>query len=147
MTSFSDLYRELILDHYKHPKHYGSLEDPAIRVHRLNPTCGDEVTVSVRLADGRVEDIAFEGHGCSISQASASVLTDLVVGRDLDEVRRVDQEFHKMLRREDYDEELVGDAVAFEGVASLPLRVKCAILGWGALRDAIIEDGVEEPTA
>lgn len=142
MTAFEDLYRELILEHYKRPKHHGSLDPPASAVHRVNPTCGDDVTLYLRLDDGRVADVAFEGHGCSISVAASSVLTELVAGRTLDEVRAVDAEYHKMLRREDYDEDAIGDAVAFEGVAKLTNRVKCATLGWGALRDAIIEEEV-----
>ena len=109
------MYREIILDHYKNPQHRGLPEAFDAEVHHVNPTCGDEVTVRVRVADGRVEDVSYEGQGCSISQAATSVLTELVVGRTVD------------------------DAVAFEGVSKYPARVKCALLGWMAMTSAVAD--------
>ena len=133
------LYQEIILDHYKHP-HGRGLRDPyEAEAHHVNPTCGDEITVRVHLADDRVEDVSYEGVGCSISQASASVLHDLVVGRSLDDALVVHEAFDQLLTGRGQvtpDEEVLEDAVAFAGVARYPARVKCALLSWMAFKDA-----------
>jgi nitrogen fixation NifU-like protein len=137
------LYQEIILDHYRAPHHHG-LRDPFdAQVHHVNPTCGDEVTLRVRLAgDGPsalVQDVSYDGLGCSISQASTSVLTDLVVGRPLTRALATLDEFSAMVTSRGTvagDEEVLGDAVAFAGVSRYPARVKCALLGWLAFKDA-----------
>jgi nitrogen fixation protein NifU and related proteins len=146
------LYQEIILDHYKHP-HGRGLRDPedptsdappqVAEAHHVNPTCGDEVTVRVHLSgDGeqaRVEDVSYEGIGCSISQASASVLHDLVAGRTLSEAFTRHEAFNELMTGRGQvkpDEELLEDAVAFAGVARYPARVKCALLSWMAFKDA-----------
>jgi len=150
------LYQEIILDHYRTPHHFG-LRDPFdTEVHHVNPTCGDEVTLRVRLdqatapGDGSaavtdgivVSDISYEAMGCSISQASTSVLTDLAIGRPLDDVLSTLDEFTRMVTSRgtvEGDEDVLGDGIAFAGVAKYPARVKCALLGWMAFKDAAVQ--------
>jgi len=133
------LYQEIILDHYKKPRGRGLREPYGAEAHHVNPTCGDEVTVRVSLDDDRVADISYEGMGCSISQASASVLHELLVGKSLkDALARVDA-FTEMVGGRGQvtpDEQLLEDGVAFAGVARYPARVKCALLSWMAFKDA-----------
>jgi nitrogen fixation protein NifU and related proteins len=133
------LYQEIILDHYRNPHHKG-LRDPFdSEVHHVNPTCGDEVTLRVRLADGVVEDVSYDSMGCSISQASTSVMTDLVVGKPLEEGLRAHEQFLALMQSKgegEPDEEVLEDAVAFAGVSKYPARIKCALLGWMAWKDA-----------
>lgn len=137
------MYQEIILDHYRNPHHKG-LRDPFdTEVHHVNPTCGDEVTLRVKLEgtgeDAKVADVSYEGQGCSISQASASVMTDLVIGRTVADALRVQEEFLRLMQSKgqaEPDEEVLEDAVAFVGVSKFPARVKCALLGWMAWRDA-----------
>lgn len=133
------LYREIILDHYKHPHHRGLREPYDAEVHHVNPTCGDEITLRVRVDDDTVTDVSYDAVGCSISQASASVLTDLVIGKPLPEAFARHDEFLALMRgqgRVSPDEELLEDGVAFAGVAQFPGRIKCALLGWMAWKDA-----------
>jgi nitrogen fixation NifU-like protein len=133
------LYQEIILDHWKHPRGRGLREPYDAESHQVNPTCGDELTVRVRLAGGRVAELSYEGLGCSISQASASVLYELLNGRSLDEAIRVHQAFAELIGgrgQVEPDEDLLEDAVAFAGVARYPARVKCALLAWMAFKDA-----------
>jgi nitrogen fixation protein NifU and related proteins len=126
-----DLYQEIILDHYRKPRHPGRLEDAQVEVHHYNPVCGDELTVGLRLDGDRVAAVAVDGKGCSISQAAASVMTEQVLGRPLPEALR------RLMHGEgEPDEELLGDGIAFKGVARYPVRVKCALLGWMAFKDA-----------
>ena len=142
------MYQEIILDHYRNPHHKG-LRDPFdAEVHHVNPTCGDEVTLRVKVADdGSVEDVSYESLGCSISQASVSVMTDLVIGRSLGQATAAYDAFLALMRAKgdasaaaeqvDGDlEEVLEDAVAFEGVSKYPARIKCALLGWMAWKDA-----------
>ncbi|WP_020521152.1 Fe-S cluster assembly sulfur transfer protein SufU [Catelliglobosispora koreensis] len=139
------LYQEIILDHYKHPKGRGLREPFSAEVHHVNPTCGDEVTLRVQLADDKLIDISYEGHGCSISQASASVLYELLAGAELGDALKAHAAFTELMTGKgqvEPDEEILGDGVAFAGVAKFPARVKCALLSWMALKDAIgqVED-------
>jgi nitrogen fixation NifU-like protein len=139
--SVDSLYHEIILDHYKHPRHRGLREPFDAEVHHVNPTCGDEVTVRVHLLDGVVDDVSYEGQGCSISQASESVMTELVVGRPLVEGLAVLDDFVALMHGRgeiEPDEDRLEDAVAFAGVAKFPARVKCALLGWMAFKDAAL---------
>jgi nitrogen fixation protein NifU and related proteins len=137
------MYQEIILDHYRNPHHRG-LRDPFdAEVHHVNPVCGDEVTLRVLLKDGSdgpvVEDVSYESLGCSISQASASVLADLVVGKPVDEAMRISQAFLELMQSRgetEPDEDMLEDAVAFAGVSKYPSRIKCALLGWMAWKDA-----------
>jgi nitrogen fixation protein NifU and related proteins len=133
------LYQEIILDHYKNPHHKGLREPFEAEVHHVNPTCGDEVTLRVHLTDGVVTDVSYDAMGCSISQASASVMTDLVIGKDLDEAMAVHQSFLELMQGKgsvEPDEDVLEDAIAFAGVAKFPARVKCALLSWMAWKDA-----------
>jgi nitrogen fixation NifU-like protein len=135
------MYQEIILDHYRSP-HGAGLRDPYdAESFQINPTCGDEITLRVRLDGGKVAEISHETLGCSISQASASVLTDLVVGRSVEESMRVLTAFQEMAQgrgQVEPDEDVLGDGVAFAGVARYPARVKCALLGWMAFKDAVV---------
>ncbi len=139
------MYQEIILDHYRHPHGKGLREPYDVQVRHVNPTCGDEVTLRVRLSGDTVEDVSYESQGCSISQASTSVLTDLVVGKSVDEGLSVGDEFREMLGSRgqiEPDEDVLEDAIAFAGVARYPMRVKCALLGWMAFRDAVTQAAV-----
>ena len=134
------LYQEIILDHYRHPHHKGLREPYEAEVHHLNPTCGDEITLRVHLgSDDLVEDVSYDGQGCSISQASASVMADLVIGKPLDRALEVHDEFLRLMQSKgelEPDEDVLEDAVAFAGVSRYPARIKCALLSWMAWKDA-----------
>jgi nitrogen fixation NifU-like protein len=135
----TSMYQEIILDHYKHPHHRGLQEAYDAEVHHVNPTCGDELTVRVRIRDGIVDEVSYQGQGCSISQASASVMTELVTGRPLADALAVQETFLTLMQgrgQVEPDEDALEDAVAFAGVAKYPARVKCALLGWMAWKDA-----------
>lgn len=135
-----DLYQEIILDHYKHPHGRGLREPYRAEAHHVNPTCGDEVTLRVNLVDDKITDVSYEGMGCSISQASASVLHELVVGLPVAEALARHDAFATLMAgrgQVEPDEELLGDAIAFAGVARYPARVKCALLSWMAFKDAL----------
>jgi nitrogen fixation NifU-like protein len=136
---FDQLYQEIILDHYKRPHGRGLREPFEAEAHHVNPTCGDEVTIRVHLADGLIEDVSYDGMGCSISQASASVLHDLVLHREVAEALERHEAFVALMSGRGHvepDEELLEDGVAFAGVAKYPARVKCALLPWMAFKDA-----------
>ncbi|MFE2121264.1 Fe-S cluster assembly sulfur transfer protein SufU [Rhodococcus aetherivorans] len=137
------MYQEVILDHYKHPHHRGLREPYGAEVHHVNPTCGDEVTLRVHLADdGTVADVSYDGQGCSISQASTSVLTDQVIGEPLDRALATVDAFAEMVGSRgtvEGDEDVLGDGIAFAGVSKYPARVKCALLGWMAFKDAVVQ--------
>jgi len=138
-VSAESLYQQIILDHYRHPHRKGLREPYDAEVHHTNPTCGDEVTLRVRLSGDWVADVSYESEGCSISQASASVLTDLTVGRTIAEDMDTAEEFLALLQSKgarEPDELVLEDAVAFAGVARYPARVKCALLPWMAWKDA-----------
>jgi nitrogen fixation NifU-like protein len=138
-VTVDSLYQEIILDHYRNPHHKGLREPYDAEVHHVNPTCGDEVTLRVHLDDGRVADVSYDSLGCSISQASTSVMTDLVIGRSVPEALGVSDEFLTLMQSRGEvapDEEVLEDAVAFAGVSRYPARIKCALLGWMALKDA-----------
>ena len=148
-TATDSMYQEIILDHYKHPHHRG-LRDPFdTEVRHLNPTCGDEITLRVKLDGDRVTDVSYDSEGCSISQASASVMTDLVIGKDLATANTAYDEFLTMMQSKgqaEPDEDVLEDAVAFVGVSRYPARVKCALLSWMAWRDAVAKATGQEPT-
>jgi nitrogen fixation NifU-like protein len=139
------LYQDIILDHYKHP-HGRGLRDPfGGEAHHVNPTCGDEVTIRVALDGANLSDISYDGMGCSISQASASVLHELLTGLDTAAAFRVHEAFVELMQSRgqiEPDEAVLGDGVAFAGVARYPARVKCALLPWMAFKDAAVRAGV-----
>ena len=136
--SLDDLYREVILDHYRNPRNKRPLEGADIDLLHNNPLCGDEISVRVKLVDGAVADAAFEGQGCSISQASASMLTDKIKGMKLGDVEDLVLEFRGMMQgKEASDEESLGDLVALKGVVKYPVRIKCAVLAWDTLQEGV----------
>ncbi|OUZ08314.1 SUF system NifU family Fe-S cluster assembly protein [Aeromicrobium sp. PE09-221] len=133
------LYQEIILDHYKNPHGAGLRVPYEAEVHHVNPTCGDEITLRVHLDGDRVSDISYDAEGCSISQASASVLYDLLPGKTVEEAMRVLDSFAEVMHGRGQvtpDEDVLEDGIAFAGVAQFPARVKCALLGWMAWKDA-----------
>jgi nitrogen fixation NifU-like protein len=136
------LYQEIILDNYKRPSHKGLHSPFDIEVHHVNPTCGDEITLRLDIHGGRIAKVSWDGLGCSISQASTSVMTDLVDAKTLGDVTSIGDEFLHLMQGKGSvvpNEELLEDGVAFSGVAKYPARVKCALLGWMALKDAILQ--------
>lgn len=135
------MYQEVILDHYKNPQHKGLREPYEAEVHHVNPSCGDEITLRVQLTeDGTaIADVSYDAEGCSISQASTSVMAEELIGRSLEEAREKIAEFESMVTsrgQKEGNEELIGDGVAFSGVSKYPARVKCALLGWKAFEAA-----------
>ena len=138
--SVDSMYQEIILDHYKNPHHKGLRDPYDAQVHHLNPTCGDEITLRIHLDGDRIADVSYDSEGCSISQASASVLTDLLIGKTMDEATATYDEFLRLMQSKgqiEPDEDLLEDAVAFTGVSRYPARIKCALLAWMAWRDAV----------
>ena len=150
-AALESMYQEIILDHYKNPHHKGLREPFEAQVHHLNPTCGDEITLRVHLDGGNVADVSYDSEGCSISQAAASVMTDLVIGKTVDEALALHEEFVQLMQSRgqvEPDEDVLEDAIAFAGVSRYPARVKCALLGWMAFRDAVAQaSGAREEVA
>ncbi len=147
MSALEQMYQQVIIDHARE-RHGGVLADAhehsVGESHQVNPTCGDEVTVRVGVEDGRVGSLTWEGQGCSISQASVSVLHDIVVGATLDDAHEAEKAFLDLMKArgeepDDAAEEILGDATAFVGVGRYPARIKCALLGWMAFKDALIQ--------
>jgi len=142
-VELDELYRDIILDHYRNPRHRGSLNAPTATHEGLNPLCGDEVTVELLVDGDRINDVAYNGSGCSISQSSASMMTEAIYGKPLDEVKRLKDDFTAMMRGEDdIDPESLGDLEALSGVRKFPVRVKCATLAWHTLEEALQEAGL-----
>jgi nitrogen fixation NifU-like protein len=144
------MYQEVILDHYKHPHHRGLREPFGAEVRHVNPTCGDEVTLRVALSDDgeHVADVSYDGQGCSISQAATSVLADLVIGENVGDALKTVAAFNEMISSRGNvagDEDVLGDGIAFAGVAKYPARIKCALLGWMAFKDAVVQASEETP--
>ena len=141
--SLESLYQEIILDHYKNP-HHKSLHAPYdVEVHHNNPSCGDEVTLRLSIKDQKVSNISWSGVGCSISQASTSIMCDLVEGKEVKTGLELERLFLELMQSKGnflQDPEVLEDAVAFTGVAKYPARVKCALLGWMAFRDAALRN-------
>lgn len=144
--SVEAMYQEIILEHYREKHHNGLREPYNAEVHHVNTTCGDEVTLRVTLDGDRVADVSYDGVGCSISQASTSVMTDLVIGRSVTDALGLHEAFTELMHSRgetDPDEDLLEDGVAFAGVARFPARVKCALLGWSAFKDAVAQSAVD----
>ncbi|MDT7571142.1 MAG: nitrogen fixation protein NifU [Actinomycetota bacterium] len=144
------MYQEIILDHYRNPHHKGLREPFDSEVHHVNPTCGDEVTVRVKVADGVVQDVSYDGVGCSISQASTSVMTDLVIGQPIETALEKHEAFLTLMQSKgtmEPDEDVLEDGIAFAGVSRYPARVKCALLGWMAWKDATAQAVAQEKEA
>jgi nitrogen fixation NifU-like protein len=140
--NLDSLYQEIILDHYRAPHHAGLREPYEAETHHVNPTCGDEVTLRVHLDGETVADVSYDAEGCSISQAATSVMTDLVIGRRVEDALLVHEEFLALMQGRgaaEPDEDTLEDAIAFAGVAKFPARIKCALLGWMAWKDAVAQ--------
>ncbi len=150
MSSLDDLYKEIILDHYRSPRNQGELDPPAHRCEGFNPLCGDEVIVFVSLIDQKIEDIRIGGQGCSISQASASMMTEIIKGKSISEAEKIIHAFKEMM--DIYESELsgeetaesssnvdLGDLEALQGVVKYPVRIKCATLAWNTLSQSFSE--------
>ena len=137
--ALDDLYREVILDHYSHPRNKGELPDPDIKVEGANPLCGDELSIFVKLDGGRVADVRFVGRGCSISQASASMMTEQIKGKTVAEARALAGRFKAMMQGQAVSEDELGELMALQGVRKFPVRVKCATLAWHTLDEALAE--------
>jgi len=141
-ADLDSMYQEIILDHYRNPMHSGLREPFEAEVHHVNPTCGDEVTMRVHLSEDHstIEDVSYDALGCSISQAGSSVMSELVIGKSVDEAMAVHQAFLELMQGKGKvvpDEDVLEDGIAFAGVAKFPARVKCALLGWMAMKDAV----------
>jgi len=135
---FDDLYRDIILDHYRRPRGRKPLASPDVENEGLNPVCGDEVKVSIQIEDDRVKDVAVTGRGCAISTASGSMLAELLPGRSLAEVEALADGFKRMMHNGGVPQGIeIGDLDALEGVKKYPVRIKCALLSWVTLADAI----------
>ena len=146
--NLESMYQEVILDHYKNPQHAGLREPYEAEVHHVNPSCGDELTLRVHLSDdgSTVEDVSYDAIGCSISQASTSVMAEEIIGLPVDEAMKKLASFDEMITSRgtvEGDAEMIGDGIAFAGVAKFPARVKCALLGWKAF-EAATSDALEE---
>ncbi|CAB5240067.1 unannotated protein [freshwater metagenome] len=140
--NLDNLYQEVILDHYKHPQHKGLSEKFDAQVHHVNPSCGDEITLNVNLADSTISSLTWDGVGCSISQASVSIMSDLLIGKSLDEAQVIFDSFIELMQSKGAlvaDESILEDAVALAGVSKYPARIKCALLGWMAYKDASVQ--------
>lgn len=141
-NNLDTLYRQVIMDHYKNPRNKGSLEDGSLTVDMNNPTCGDRIHLTMKVEDGKVTDAKFDGEGCSISMASASMMTQTVVGHDVDTALKLAQIFSDMIQGKDFDadESLdLGDIEALRGVSKFPARIKCATLAWKAMEKGLKE--------
>lgn len=151
MPGLEDLYREIILDHYRNPRNRGEIDSPpAVVVEGHNPLCGDEITLHLLVDGDTVVDVKTAGQGCSISQSSASMMTQAVLGRSVDEARAIIHRFKHMMSLEDHEHENadetssppLGDLEALQGVVKFPVRIKCAVLAWNTLSQALDESGV-----
>ena len=140
-VELDDLYRDLILDHYRRPRNQGTLADASVVAEGMNPSCGDEIRVSVRMEDGVVRAIRFAGTGCSISQSSASMMAEETEGLAVADVRRLLASVQAMLTSNGFDPDAVdiGDLEALQGVAKFPVRIKCALLAWKVLEQALAQ--------
>ena len=138
MSELNDLYQDVILDHSRHPHNFHAMADATRKAEGYNPLCGDQVTIYLKLAGDKIEDISFEGKGCAISKSSASVMTDLVKGKSKNEAAALFEKFRAMVTGEAKAVEDQSDRLAiFSGVSEFPTRVKCAVLGWHTLRSAL----------
>ncbi|WP_218657059.1 Fe-S cluster assembly sulfur transfer protein SufU [Enterococcus hirae] len=142
LSKLDNLYRQVILDHSSHPHHRGTLTESTSRIELNNPTCGDVIELQVEVKEGIIKNIAFNGNGCSISTASASMMTDAVMGKSVEEAQQLITDFSQLVQGKDVKSiDQLGDAAMLSGVAKFPARIKCATLGWKALEKAMEENG------
>ena len=140
LSKMDNLYRQVILDHSAHPHHHGELDDSTNEIELKNPTCGDVLQLDVKVEDGKITDIAFSGYGCTISQASASMMIDAVMNKDVETAETMVEDFSDMILGEKTDTEILDDAAVLKGVSQFPARIKCATLAWKALHKALNKD-------
>ncbi|MCP1145719.1 Fe-S cluster assembly sulfur transfer protein SufU [Lysinibacillus endophyticus] len=137
-NNLDQLYRSVIMDHYKKPRNKGALEENSVTIDMNNPTCGDRIHLTLKINDGIVEDAKFDGEGCSISMSSASMMTEVIKGKKLDEALELADIFSKMMLGEDYSDKYdLGDVEALQGVSKFPARIKCATLAWKAMEKGV----------
>jgi nitrogen fixation protein NifU and related proteins len=137
-NNLDDLYRRVIMDHYKNPRNRGVLEDGSHTINMNNPTCGDRIQLTFKVEDGKVIDARFEGEGCSISMSSASMMTQAIKGRNVEEALKLSKIFSDMMLGKAYDEDIdLGDIEALQGVSKFPARIKCATLAWKAMEKGL----------
>ncbi len=139
MASLDDLYRKVIMDHYQTPRNRGQLENADATIQLKNPSCGDQIQLQLRIDDGKITDAKFDGEGCSISMASASMMTEAIIGKNADEALDMANRFSKMMLGEDVDTTGFEDIEALQGVCKFPARIKCATLSWKAMEQGICE--------
>lgn len=139
--NLDQLYRQVIMDHYKNPRNKGVLGEDSLTINMNNPTCGDRIQLTFKVEDGKVTDVKFEGEGCSISMSSASMMTQAIKGKDVEEAIKLSKVFSDMMLGKEYDEDLdLGDIEALQGVAQFPARIKCATLAWKAMEKGLSTD-------
>ncbi len=140
LEALDELYRDIILDHYRNPRHPKPLQNPDISAEGNNPFCGDEISVQLKLSDGHISDVSFHGRGCSISQASGSMMASILEGKTLKEAQRLIALFRNMMKGKEptaEEKEMLGELEALSGVREFPIRIKCALLGWSVLEDGV----------
>jgi nitrogen fixation protein NifU and related proteins len=141
-VALDDIYKEVILDHYKSPRNKRELPDAELTCTRNNPLCGDEITVFAHVEDGKIREVTFQGAGCSISQSSASMMTEAVTGTTVDDALELASDFRGMMAGDvEPTEERFGDLMALKGVVKYPIRIKCAVLAWDVLQEALAGAG------
>lgn len=145
-SNLDQLYRQVIMDHYKNPRNKGVIEDGALTINMNNPTCGDRIQLTLKVEDGKIESAKFDGEGCSISLASASMMTQAVKGLAVEDAVKLAKIFYDMMLGNDYDDETydLGDIEALSGVSKFPARIKCATLAWKAMEQGVGKDEEEE---
>mgnify|MGYP006097246001 CR=1 FL=1 len=137
-NELNDLYKEVILDHYKNPRNSELLEDPLYKARGYNPFCGDEINLQINVDNNQViQEVGFQGHGCAISQATASLMTESIKGKSINEALEIREEFRKMMQGENINLELLQDLEILEGVRNFPVRIKCSLLSWSTLEDSV----------
>ncbi len=143
MSELSDLYQEILLEHNRKPRNFRRVEDASSTAEGYNPLCGDQITLYLKVADGVVQDVGFQGVGCAISRASASMMTQSIKGKNLDEAHGIFDAFHNMITHpdEEPDYDTLGDLETLSGVNEYPTRIKCAVLPWHTMRSALNDDG------
>lgn len=140
-SNLDQLYRQVIMDHYKNPRNKGSLEDGALTIDMNNPTCGDRIHLTLQVVDGVVQNAKFDGEGCSISMSSASMMTQAIKGRKIEEALQLSTIFSDMMLGKEYDDSIdLGDIEALNGVSKFPARIKCATLAWKAMEKGVSEE-------
>jgi nitrogen fixation protein NifU and related proteins len=140
-NNLDNLYRRVIMDHYKNPRNRGILEDGSHTINMNNPTCGDRIQLTFKVVDGLVVDARFEGEGCSISMSSASMMTQAIKGKKVEEAIKLSKIFSDIMQGKDYDDDIdLGDIEALQGVAKFPARIKCATLAWKAMEKGLTEE-------